>query len=146
MSKECIKYFMKNCILWRLRYYIKLQEAKGKIKLSNAIKQHSTIEKYNTELYEVLQAFHIDDFKGKTVCEMGPGQFLSHAFLEYQLGADKEILLEIADYAGIDNPADLSKLALSNHYEAVRELPALDLNEKWGVSAENQRVIQYQRA
>lgn len=133
MDKENIKRHIKDCIPWRLRYYIKLQEAKGNIKLGNAIKQHRTIEEYNNAFYEALQAFDIIDLKGKKVCEMGPGEYLSHAFLEYQLGADKEILLEIADYAGIDSPVDLSKLKLDNNYRAVRALPILDLNEKMGV-------------
>ena len=40
-----------------------------------------------------------DIFRGKSVCEMGPGQYLLHPFLEYQLGADREVLLEIDDFA-----------------------------------------------
>lgn len=132
MNREHIKRFIKACIPWRLRYYIKLQEAKGGIQLRDTVKQHRTIEEYNTELYEVLQAFNINDFKGKTVCEMGPGQYLSHAFLEYQLGADQEILLEIADFAGINCPADQSKLKLDHNYDAVRSLPVLDTKETWG--------------
>lgn len=132
MDGEYIKRFIKNCIPWRLRYYIKLQEAKGGIQLGDTVKQQRTIEENNAAFYKALRVFDINDFKGKTVCEMGPGQYLSNAFLEYQLGAEKEILLEIADFVGVDRAVDQNIMRLDPKYEAVRALPMRDTNETWG--------------
>ncbi len=131
MNKEYIKRFAKNCIPWRLRYFLKLQEAKGNFKFPENIKQKSLIEEYNNIFYNALKVLEIKDFREKSVCEMGPGQFLSHAFLEYQLGAEKEVLLEIADFANVDSPADKSLLSLVNDYDYVRRLPELEDGETW---------------
>lgn len=131
MNSEPIKRFVKNLIPWRLRYYIKLQEAKGIICLPSGIKQFRPIEQYNDQFYQTLNDLHITDFEGKTICELGPGQHLSHAFLEYQMGAKKEWLLEIADFAHIDNLAVLDNVLLDSSQCLKRELPQLQSGEAW---------------
>ena len=131
MKKESLKRTAKNCIPWRLRYLIKLQEAKGNIRISEGIKQYRGIDEYNRAFYEAIKKLKVTDFNGKTICELGPGQHLSHPFLEYQLGAVKEILLEIADFAHVDSSVEPSGLLLESRYQRLRELPALENNESW---------------
>lgn len=129
--RENIKRFIKSCIPWRLRYFIKLQEAKGNIRFPDIIKQKSLIKEYNDELYDAMKKLGINDFNEKTVCEMGPGQYLSHAFMEYQMGAEKEFLLEIADFANVNAPADNGSLIMDNGYGITRTLPAMTDGETW---------------
>lgn len=131
MTKESFKRFAKNCIPWRLRYWIKLQEAKGNLGIPEGIKQYRGIDEYNCELYKTMKELKLKDFNGMTVCELGPGQHLSHPFLAYQLGADREILLEIADFAHVESPAELSNLLLGSDYQKIRKLPALENGESW---------------
>lgn len=131
MDKEKLKRAIKSFMPWRLRYFIKLQEAKGNIHISEGIKQFRTIEQYNDELYDTLRDLKIDSFKGKTVCELGPGQHLSHAFLEYQMGAEKEFLLEIADFAHVDSAAVLKNVVLKNGYDIQKRIPNLQSGESW---------------
>ncbi|RRK34675.1 class I SAM-dependent methyltransferase [Schaedlerella arabinosiphila] len=128
---EAFKRSIKSRIPWRLRYFMKLQEAKGNLKLTEGIKQFREMEEYNSELYEALENLKITEFKEKTICELGPGQHLSHAFLEYQMGAEKEILLEIADFAQVDSPAVLTDLKLEREYMAQRLLPQISTDETW---------------
>lgn len=125
--------FLKNCIPWRMRYFLKLQEAKGNLRFSNSIKQYSDIERYNSALYDAMEELGNSNFNNSIVCEMGPGQHLSHAFLEYQLGSNKEILLEIADFANVDNCVNLADLKLDGAYKCIRSLPKLNENDSWRV-------------
>lgn len=131
MEKESLKRFVKNCIPWRLRYQIKLQEAKGNIRIPEGIKQHRGIGEYNRAFYKAIKELEITDFNGKVICELGPGQHLSHPFLEYQLGGDREILLEIADFAHVDFPVKLCDILLESNFQKLRELPVLENNESW---------------
>lgn len=128
---ETVKRSIKNCIPWRLRYFIKLQEGKGYIKIPEVIKQRRSIEEYNKPFYDALEKLEICNFAGKIVCEMGPGEFVSHAFIEYQLGADREILLEIADFADIKSLADRKKMQLKASYSPLKSLSKLDAGESW---------------
>ncbi len=130
-KKEGIKRFLKSMIPWRMRYYIKLQEAKGKLHISGAIKQFRTVEKYNEELYETLRELEISNFVGKRICELGPGQHLTHAFLEYQMGADEEWLLEIDDFAKVESEAVLDSVKLDDRFKIERQLPELSQGESW---------------
>ncbi len=129
--KEQIKRILKNCLPWRLRYYIKLQEAKGNIHIAEGAKQFRGVKEYNNQLYMAMSELAIRDFKGKTVCELGPGQHLSHALLEYQLGAKSETLLEIADFAHVERTAVLDKMWLDESYTQVRHLPDNASNDSW---------------
>lgn len=131
MKKESVKRFIKSSLPWRLRYFIKLQEAKGNIHIPEGIKQFRPIEQYNNELYETMEDLGLSSFKGKTICELGPGQHLSHAFLEYQMGAEKEWLLDIADLAHIDSPVSPGNIQLKNEYEVCKRLPVLNGGEIW---------------
>lgn len=131
MNKEKVKRTIKSLIPWRLRYFIKLQEAKGNIQLSENIKQFRPIGQYNEELYSTLKDLKIRNFNGKTVCELGPGQHLSHAFLEYQMGAEKEWLLEIDDFAYVDSPAKPEDITIENGYGIQKQLPTLSDGESW---------------
>ena len=123
MNRERIKRCMKHCLPWKLRYFIKLQEAKGNIRLPDGLKQKRSWREYNDAFYKALEVLKIRDFRGKSVCEMGPGQYLLHPFLEYQLGADREVLLEIDDFADEYAQIDMAGLSLEHEYEAVRMLP-----------------------
>ncbi len=131
MDKELLKRFLKSCIPWRLRYLVKIQEAKGNVRLSNGIKQQRTIEEYNNTFFNAMDILGIEDFKGKNVCELGPGQHLIHPFLEYQLGASKEILLEIDDFANVNSLVDRKGLKLRKGYALSKKLPKMETNETW---------------
>lgn len=131
MKQEQLKRMIKNIVPWRLRYFIKVQEAKGSLKLPQKLKQHRSVVDYNNGLYQVLKELGITDMRDKTVCEMGPGEFLTHAFLEYQLGSKKEILLEIADFANVNSPVDTSHLILDKDYKITKNLPPLSQAETW---------------
>lgn len=131
MNVEKIKRALKSCLPWRVRYFIKLQEAEGKIHLSEKIKQYRGIEEYNQQLYQTLDELKIESFEDKVVCELGPGQHLSHAFLEYQMGAKKEWLLEIADFAHVNETAKVEDLHLDNNLKKINQLPAIEQNESW---------------
>lgn len=124
-----VKRFVKQMIPWRLRYLIKLWEAQRKILLPSSLKQRSSSAEYSDSFYNMLEAIGVDNIVGKTVCEMGPGQFLTNAFLEYQMGANREILLEIADFAKINAPADQVVFLLRDGYPKVRNLPEMDADE-----------------
>lgn len=127
-----VKMFVKQLIPWRLRYLIKLWEAQGKILLPLFLKQQSSAEEYSDSFYNMLEAIGVDNIAGKTVCEMGPGQFLANAFLEYQMGAKREILLEIVDFANMNAPADREGFLLRDGYPKVRSLPEMDAEETRG--------------
>lgn len=129
--KGDMKRLVKKGIPWRLRYFIKLQEAKGNIRLPDRLKQQRSMEEYNEALYSVLRVLGIKDFEGKAVCELGSGQYFSHAFLEYQLGAVKEFLLEIADFANVHAAVSMDGLILDCDYPALRKLPGLSKGETW---------------
>lgn len=101
MNKEIMKRFAKNCMPWRLRYFVKLQEAKGNIRLPNSIKQYREIEEYNNSFYKTLKTLK------------------------------KEILLEIADFANVDSPANINDLKLEQGYMQYRRLPELGEQETW---------------
>ncbi len=87
---------------------------------------------HSDSFYNMLQVIGIDNMMGKTVCEMGLGQFLTNAFLEYQMGAEREILLEIADFAKVNTPIGREGI-LRDGYPEARNLPEMDADET-GVS------------
>lgn len=130
MSVETAKRCVKNSIPWRIRYQIKLLEAKGVIRLPENIKQNRGIDEYNAFFYETLTRLGIGYFVGKTVCELGPGQHLSHAFIEYIMGAEKEYLLEIADFAHVGDSITSKELDLKQ-FNSMEErgLPEPDKGE-----------------
>lgn len=121
---------VKNLIPWKLRYWIKLTEAKHPGLIPSVFKQKSEPKHYNDVFYQALETMGIENLKEKVICEMGPGQFLSHAFLAYQLGADRIYLLEIDDFAGQDEDAKMSRaLLLRAGMKKIRNLPEM---EEWG--------------
>lgn len=130
-NPETIKRLIKQAIPWKLRYFIKLQEAKGYIRLPGSIKQFRSVEEYNDAFYRALRLLKIENFQGKAVCELGPGQHLLHPFLEYQMGAREEVLLEIDDFANVDSHVIPEGLELKNGYKAIRSLPAQGAGESW---------------
>lgn len=128
---EGIKETIKNCIPWRLRYFIKLEEARGKIHFSSRIKTVHDIKDYNQQLYNCMEILGITDFKDQCIAELGPGQHLSHAFLEYQLGATQEWLLDIDNLAHEENTVDAQELQLDNQYKQLTKLPLIGEKETW---------------
>lgn len=123
MDAEKIKRYAKNCIPWRIRYFIKLQEAKGNLLLGEKIKQHRPIEEYNIALRNAMELAEIETFVGKTICEIGSGEYLSHAAMEYMMGAANEYLLEIDDFVGLQNKADVSSFKIGQDDIYIRRLP-----------------------
>lgn len=87
---------------------------------------------HSDSFYSILDVVGIDNIVGKTVCEMGSGQFLANAFLEYQMGVKREILLEIADFAKINALADQASLLLRDGYPKARNLPEVGAGETRG--------------
>lgn len=130
---EKVKYLAKRAIPWRLRYHIKIWEAEGKIRIPNRLKTHGDVNEYNHTLYNILDELGIkDNLLNKTVCEIGPGEYCSHAALEYQMGADREILIDIKDFVGLENLAVPDHLRLDpKRYQIIRELPEISDNETW---------------
>lgn len=131
MNLEKVKMAVKYLLPWQLRYFIKLQEAKGNIYLPKGIKQKSDIKGYNDAFYEFLASLRKYDLSGNIFCEMGPGHFLTHAALAYQLGCEKAILLEIGDFAGIDTKVDFKDIQLKPGIAAIKKLPQVSGTEIW---------------
>lgn len=122
----------KNLIPWKLRYWLKLTEAKHPGFIPDILKQKSDPGYYNDVFYEALDTIGIDSLEGKAVCEMGPGQFLSHAFLAYQLGADESYLLEIDDFAHQEGKIKMSRnLLLKEGMDKKRNLPGTEKAGTW---------------
>ena len=73
MNRERIKRCMKHCLPWKLRYFIKLQEAKGNIRLPDGLKQKRSCREYNDAFYKALEVlkqestnavlFHLRSYK-----------------------------------------------------------------------------------
>lgn len=132
MSKlEKTKTTIKNIIPWQLRYQIKLYEASHGFYLPMKSKQD--IEHYNDVLYEILDRLGgIDCVDGKTVCEIGPGEYLTHAALLYQLGVAGSYLLDIEDLASSPTKVVVSaEVGLKDNGWRKQRLPKFDNNEKW---------------
>lgn len=88
--------------------------------------QRNKVSDCTSPFYEMLNYLGIDTLEGMTVCELGPGEFVCNAFLEYQLGADREILIDIDDIAGVytENKAyTIKDISLSNGFLRRKELP-----------------------
>lgn len=127
--KEKIKAKIKDLIPWQVRYALKIYEAKGH---RIPFKYHNEYEAYTNAFYGMLSGAGIDDLEGKVVCELGVGEYFSHALLEYQMGAEHEYMLEIEDYAGLDSNAFFKEpYLLSDKFEKKRVLPRPEGNEAW---------------
>ncbi len=85
-------------IPWRLRYGIKYLEAKTGKRLP--LKYTADSENYYDAFFRMLDYMGVKDLEGKTVCEPGPGQKLTHAPLIWQLGGNASFFLDIGDLAG----------------------------------------------
>lgn len=107
-------------------------EAKHPGFIPDFLKQKSDPERYNGCLYNSLEELHVQSLKDRTICEMGPGQFLTHPFLVYQLGAKSSYLLEIADFAHQDRKAEANgHIVLRKDWEMVRRLPRPKETDTW---------------
>lgn len=132
MTAECLAKSAKNLIPWKLRYRIKLTEARHPGFIPDILKQKSEPVHYNDVFYQALETMGIESLEEKVICEMGPGQFLSHAFLAYQLGAAGSYLLEIGDFAGQDRYVKMNQpLLLKEENRRIRSLPKLGKAVTW---------------
>ena len=135
MQLNRIKAGIKNILPWRIRYAIKLAEAKG-YKIPGFLKFHNNLKNYTDAYYKVLRELGVGDLTGKTVCELGVGDFLVNAFLEYQMGAEAEYMLEIMDFVGVDSEVDINgyyKLRSPDKggFVRKRKLPRIGDGETW---------------
>ncbi len=132
MKTEYIIRKAKDFIPWRLRYWLKIMEAKHPGFIPGIWKQKSDLEYYNQVFYDALNVLGLKDLKNKTICEMGPGQFLSHAFLSFQLGAERSYLLEIADFANCKKEVKMNAdLFLPENMTRIRKLPRPSEHISW---------------
>lgn len=124
MKLESIKKKLKNHIPWKIRLKIKLLEIKYPRIVPHFLKQKSDPEHYNEVFYNALRKMDIENFEGKTICELGPGQFLSHALLTYQMGGVSSYLLEIDDFANQKSEIKVEKnMILDDSFRKIRKLP-----------------------
>lgn len=122
---------IKDMIPWRIRYGIKMMEAAG-VKIPNRIKWHNDYKTYNEAFYSFIKEADIDDMTGIEICELGAGEHLIHALLEYQMGAKREYMIEIDDFARVDSRVTITKeYKLSESYSRKRKLPRPQNNESW---------------
>lgn len=128
---EKIRRSAKNLLPWRLRLFIQEQSGKGHIHIPRILRQHRDVQTYHKPFLEMLQRCNIGDFDDKCVCELGPGSFLDNAYLAYQLGANKSVLLDIenlADADALQNDTDNEVLAKAG-IKALHSLPKPRANE-----------------
>lgn len=124
MKLENLKRKLKNSISWETRLKIKLLEAKYPKLMPQFLKQRSDPKLYNDAFYNALRKMNIENFEGKTICELGPGQFLAHALLFYQMGGDSSYLLEIDDFANQKSEVKIDKnMILDKNFNRIRKLP-----------------------
>lgn len=119
-----LKRKIKNMLPWRVRYQLGILGAKYPGFIPQFLKQHSNLKDYNSTLYHMLERIHCKNLEGKVICEMGCGQFFSHAPICYQLGARELFLLEIKDFADSQHFVKEEELKLEPRYTALRTLPA----------------------
>lgn len=132
VETEYIVRKVKDLIPWKARYWLKFQEAKYPGMIPAVIKQKSDPKVYNLDFYKAMSGLGITDFAGKVFCEMGCGQFLSHVFLAYQLGASSSYLLEIDDFAGQDKIMRLDRtFKLQDGLKKIKKLPRPDNGSTW---------------
>ncbi len=132
MKAEYVARAAKNLIPWRLRYWLKVTEAKHPGLIPDIFKQKSDPEYYNNCFFTSLKELNLTDLTGRTICEMGPGQFLTHSFLAYQLGAEGSYLLEIADFAHQDGKVKINKhIILPEERGRIKKLPRPEQSDTW---------------
>lgn len=120
-----IKRRLKNLLPFSIRHSIQCYLAQHP-ELRKYVMQKNPPQIYSKIFEEMLDSVGIKDFLKKTVCEVGPGEFLYNAFYEYQMGAVKEYLIDVEDWAGVGNGKqgyDEPRIALSSSLEINRELP-----------------------
>ena len=129
---ESIKTKLKGVIPWQLRYHMKLFEAVHP-SFHLPMKFNQDVSHYNEVLYEYLERIGgVDAVNGKTVCELGPGQFLTHAALLYQLGAENTYLLDIDDLAkSTESKVKTKDIRLKDSSARKCKLPRLQEDETW---------------
>lgn len=118
-----LKRMIKNMLPWRLRYQLGILGAKHSDLMPGFLKQHNSLKDYNNTLYHMLEKINCKNLENKVICEMGAGQFFSHAPICYQLGASEIFLLEIKDFANCHHLVKDEELKLDPLYQAVRTLP-----------------------
>ncbi len=129
---ERVKAIIKNAIPWQARYRIKLFEAKHQ-GIYLPMKSKQDVPHYNEVLWEFVERFGgVDALNQKVICEMGPGEFLTHAALLYQIGVEKTYLLDIADLArSTEYPVKPQDIVLADKTIRKRKLPSIRPDEKW---------------
>lgn len=141
-TKELVKRFIKNIIPWRARYLMKLFEAETGVSLP--MKYKADNEEYYQHFFDLMGDLGASDLRGKRVCELGPGQKLTHAPLVWQLGGEGCYFLDIADLASADSEVVLDKYtSLPQGMEPVKGLPEVSEGERWSEYLEKLGSVYY---
>lgn len=129
---ENIEDVMKGVLPWQIRYYIKYLEAKFPV-VKIPFKSVSDISYYNHVLNGFIDSYGgASKIQGKVICELGPGQYLTHGAILYQMGAKMTYLIDIADLAkSHDKDVIPQNIKLDSRYEKIRKLPRPAIGEKW---------------
>lgn len=117
---------LKDLLPWKVRLWLHLFFVKYPQFYINGIRQKkNTLQQTIRILEKHMHSMGVSDFKGKTVCELGPGDSLYHGVMAYQLGARQMYMLDIADLAGSEAKFDILDIQLK------RPMPECIKGETW---------------
>lgn len=120
---------IKNYIPWKTRLQLQLLLTQYP-KIRTILQAKRSISDYNRDYLSFLE-----DMDSKTVCELGPGQYLIHAAVCYQMRAIKQYLIHIDDLAGYEkviSDGERNAMELEDGDERkVRFLPPIEKDMRW---------------
>ncbi len=122
----------KNILSFEMRHNLQLFFAGHPYMKPNFIIHKENPAHYIKFFYNMIDKLDIDSFENKTLLEVGAGQYLLNAFLEYQMGSEKVFLIDIDDLAHSNRLAKdyvSPYIDLMDEKRKKRNLPVINTNE-----------------